>query len=206
MAEILQQLLLCVEYRDCEGRDRYVYEVLRQEFLKRHLTETNILADEFASNPQGMVEKLDSLDGRYREEVRRDRDVKMVTPFDYPNCEQIGNHHLLLQALYSDRILGLTEIGARSNVVLTGPRGCGKTTVFRVLSLDYLISTDNDDPSDVRYVGIYYGCDDLYFAFPRYKRATRERAVNFANAFSDGDIAGDNPGTGSPVGQQEVPT
>lgn len=183
VAEILRQLLLCVEYRDCEGRDRYVYEVLRQDFLKRHLIETNILADEFASDPQRMVEKLDSLDGRYREEVRRDRDVKMVTPFDYPNCEQIGNHHLLLQALYSDRILGLTEIGARSNVVLTGPRGCGKSTVFRVLSLDYLISTDNDDPSDVRYVGIYYGCDDLYFAFPRYKRANRERAVNLPMHF-----------------------
>ena len=183
VAEILRQLLLCVEYRNCEGRDRYVYEVLRQQFLERHLTETNVVEDEFALNPRRMVEKLDSLDERYREEVQRDREVKMVSPFDYPNCEQIGNHHLLLKALYSDRILGLREIGARSNVVLTGPRGCGKSTVFRVLSLDYLISTDNDDPAEVRYVGIYYGCDDLYFAFPRYKGATQEETVNLPMHF-----------------------
>ena len=178
VANTLRQLLECVIYQDCGGRDRFVYDVLRLDFLQRHLVETNSLADEFALNPQGMLEKLDSLDEHYRRQSQEEAGSKMVTPFDYPNCEQIGNHHLLLKALYSDRLLGLTDVQARSNLVLTGPRGCGKTTVFRAMSLDYLISTENDAPANMQFIGIYYRCDDLYFAFPRYKHPDREPALN----------------------------
>ena len=126
VADTLNQLLKCIVFQDCNGRDRYVYDVLRLEFLQRHLTETDSLADELAMNPQMMLEKLDSLDEQYRRLSQEEPRSKMVTPFDYPNCEQIGNHHLLLKALYSDRLLGLTDVKARSNLVLTGPRGWGK--------------------------------------------------------------------------------
>ena len=103
---------------------------------------------------------------------------QLTSPFDYPNCEQIGNSHLLLESLYSDRLLGLSEIQKRSNLILTGPRGCGKTTVFRALSLDYLVATDKDDPSCVPYIGVYYRCDELYFAFPRYAIPDRSEALD----------------------------
>ena len=177
VAEILKQLLECVEYQDCEGRDRYAYDILRHDFLERHLTETNPMADQFAMNPQKMLEKLDSLDDQYSAKKKHSAST-LVTPFDYPNCEQIGNSHLLLQNLYSDRLLGLSEIQARSNLMLTGPRGCGKTTVFRALSLAYLIANTKDKPDDLDYIGIYYRCDDLYFAFPRYKTPERIEALD----------------------------
>lgn len=90
----------------------------------------------------------------------------------------MGNSHLLLKSLYSDRVLGLSEVQARSNLVLTGPRGCGKTTIFRALSLEYLISTGDDHPNSIDYVGIYYRCDDLYFSFPRYKHPDRLEALD----------------------------
>ncbi|MYD30017.1 MAG: protein kinase, partial [Nitrospira sp. SB0661_bin_20] len=177
VAEILKQLLECVEYQDCEGRDRYVYDILRHDFLERHLTETNPMADQLAMNPQKMLEKLDSLDDQYSAKKKHSAST-LVTPFDYPNCEQIGNSHLLLKNLYSDRLLGLSEIQARSNLMLTGPRGCGKTTVFRALSLAYLIANTKDKPDDLDYIGIYYRCDDLYFAFPRYKTPERLEALD----------------------------
>ena len=37
LAAMLKQLLEKIEYPNCEGRDRYVYNVLRHEFLARHL-------------------------------------------------------------------------------------------------------------------------------------------------------------------------
>ena len=177
IAGTLRQLLSVVEYTSCTGRDRYVYLVLSNEFVGRHLMETDPSADPIALNPRGMLEKLDSLDAVFQE-AKQVNVPTLVSPFDYPNCEQIGNAHLLLRNLYSDRLLGLEEIESRSNLVLTGPRGCGKTTVFRALSLEYLMSANEDDPRNMPYVGIYYRCDDLYFAFPRYVTPRRDEALD----------------------------
>ena len=182
IAGTLEKLLKCVKYEDCKGRDRYVFGALQKDFLARHLYETNTTVDPLACNPQGLVRKLDSLEDEYLNEKRRDIDPVLTTPFDYPSCEQIGDSHLLLQNLYSDRLLGLRDIQARSNCVLTGPRGCGKTTVFSALSLKYLISTENDVPGNINYIGIYYRCDDLYFSFPRYK-LTKDDALNIPMHF-----------------------
>ena len=169
VSEILRQLLECIDYRDCDdGRDRYAYNVLKDEFLRRHLIETDRSADSLACNPRLLAEKLSAINESYAREAAVQEDPTLETPFDYPNCEQIGNAHLLLKNLYSDRLLGLSEIQARSNLVLTGPRGCGKTTVFRALSMDYLAEVNDDLPRKTRYFGIYYRCDDLYFSFPRY--------------------------------------
>ena len=172
VAETLKLLLEQVKYEDCDGRDRFLFDAIRNDFLRRHLIETDTSADSYARDPQKMRKKLADLEDEYNRHQNTYEDSstpQLITPFDYPNCEQIGDAHLLLKNLYSDRLLGLSEIDARSNLVLTGPRGCGKTTVFRALSLHYLASVDNDNPDTIRYVGIYYRCDDLYFSFPRYK-------------------------------------
>ena len=103
---------------------------------------------------------------------------KLVTPFDYLSCEQIGESHALLKDLYSDKMVGLRVIEESNNLVLTGPRGCGKTTVFRSLSLKHRYYTEDDAPELVSYIGIYYRCDDLYFNFPRYVLPTRTDALD----------------------------
>ena len=177
VADVLRQLLEKVQYQDCEGRDRYAYDVLRKDFLARHLIETDITADPLAYNPRELLEKLNNIDDQYLAAKKVSRS-ELESPFDYPNCEQIGNSHLLLKNLYSDRLLGLSEIQERSNLILTGPRGCGKTTVFRALSLEYLTSTETDSPSNLTYIGVYYRCDDLYFAFPRYETPARNEALD----------------------------
>ena len=183
-AETLQRLLSCIDYRTLSAKDRYLYNSLRDEFLGRHLIEVDPTIDVLALDPRGIHEKLASLDRRYEESMRRaSPDQSLSSPFDYPNCEQIGDSHSLLQTLYSERLLGLKDIKARSNLVLTGPRGCGKTTVFRALSLDFLVATETDAPDSVEYIGIYYRCDDLYFTFPRYTASTDERNLDIPMHF-----------------------
>ena len=164
----------------------FVYDYVKckslRAYIKEHRSDINLaLVESFlriACNPRALLGKLDSLDDAYRAAAKAQAVAKFVTPFDYPNCEQMGKSHLLLKSLYSDRVLGLPEIQARANLVLTGPRGCGKTTVFRALSLEYLISTDDDHPNSINYVGIYYRCDDLYFSVPRYKCPDRPEALD----------------------------
>lgn len=176
LAAILKSLLETIDYRQCSGRDRFVFDVFLKEYLGRHLLETDSSADEMACNPREMLAKMDGLDDQYRRLKFQDPQSGLSSPFDYPNCEQIGNSNLLLKSLYSERPLGLVEIQKRSNSILTGPRGCGKTTVFRALSLDYLASVDADAPDLMKYIGVYYRCDDLYFSFPRYNVPDRTEA------------------------------
>ena len=177
VAQMLRDLLEKVDYRICRPRDKYVYDILRRDFLRRYLIETDPLADA-ASSPKAMYDRLQRIDSEYAERQAPEQSVRMLTPFDYPNCEQMDHSHLLLSSLYSDRFLGLREIEARNNLVLTGPRGCGKTTVFRALSLQHRVRVDTDGPGDVAYIGVYYRCDDLYFAFPRYAKPERPEAVD----------------------------
>ncbi len=183
VARILRDLLKRTNYHEQQSRDRYVYDILRLDFLGRHLIETDPLADPLARNPRNLNKKLLSVDDEFLEATKNHTVTKMVTPFDYPNCEQMGNSHLLMRNLYSDRLLGLREIRARSNLVLTGPRGCGKTTVFRALSLDYLTSVDADGPARLQFSGVYYRCDDLYFSFPRYELPKRPDAIDIPMHF-----------------------
>ena len=169
VASILNDLLEFIDYRELTGLDRFIFNALRDRFVKRYLLESDPTIDHVARNPERLLRELRNLNLDYQnEQDRQSSRQHLITPFDYPNCEQIGDSHLMLRALYSNRLLELSEIEAHSNVVLTGPRGCGKTTVFRALSLQYLTSTDQDVPSGIDYVGVYYRCDDLYFAFPRY--------------------------------------
>ncbi|MCP5045590.1 MAG: hypothetical protein GY940_00345, partial [bacterium] len=65
---------------------------------------------------------------------------------------------------------------SRNNLVLTGPRGCGKSTVFKSLSLRHRYLVKSDKLPSIQYIGIYYQCYDLYSAFPRYKSPGRQDA------------------------------
>lgn len=179
LAVMLRDLLAKVDYQTASGRDKYAYNVLRNELLQRHLIETDPLADELAHDPRAIYDKLTKIDSDYGAQQAASRRTSLRHPFDFPNCEQIPEAHLL-NSLYSSRFLGMDEIASRSNLILTGPRGCGKTTVFRAMSLEHRMTINSDRPADVDHVGIYYRCDDLYFSFPRYEHPSRSDAVNVA--------------------------
>lgn len=184
VAQMLRDLLDMVDYPAARSRDKYVYDVLNRDYLARYLIETNPLADRSSSTPQSMYDRLQRIDSEYAQKQASEQRARMLTPFDYPNCEQIGHSHLLLNSLYSQRFLGLPEIEARNNLVLTGPRGCGKTTVFRALSLQHRLLVNDDSPESTNYIGIYYRCDDLYFAFPRYVKPERSEAIDVPMHFT----------------------
>lgn len=176
LADLLNQLLGCVAFGPSSQKDKYIFKFLQHNFRDRHLMETDLTRDPLARRPVEMLHRLQELDIEFERSAAQESTI-MLTPFDFLSCEQIGDAPALLNALYSDRFLGLHEIESQNNVVVTGPRGCGKTTVFRSLSLDQKLQVEEEAiPGKTRYIGVYYRCDDLYFAFPRYTIPVREDA------------------------------
>ena len=177
LADTLAQLLRLVSYQSCGPKDKFVFNVLRHHFLARHLVESDPTLDPLAKNPRNLITRLQALDTEF-ELTAVQESTRLFTPFDFLSCEQIGEAANLLRALYSDQFLGLSEIESQNNVVVTGPRGCGKSTVFRSLSLDQKMRVNEAAPGNIRYLGVYYRCDDLYFAFPRYIVPGRDEALD----------------------------
>ena len=178
LAFILKELLENVDYQSAQPLEKYTFNILNDHFLAKHLMETDTTRDPYARRPQKLFERISEIESEF-DRIQIDKAVKKITdPFEYLSCEQIGDSHSLLRTLYSDRFLGLSSIETRNNLVLTGPRGCGKSTVFKSLSLQHRIIIENDHPNKFSYIGIYYRCDDLYFTFPRYTIPDREEAFN----------------------------
>jgi len=169
LAVILKELLENCSYQALSTSiSRYKYDILRKDFQARHLLEDDPTRDELSKNPAGLFEKISNLEKEFQKIESQNASNDLSDPFDYLSCEQVRAHSLL-RALYSDHFLGLDLVKSISNVILTGPRGCGKSTVLKSLSIQHLIQTDEDSPNELGFIGIYYRCDDLYFSFPRYK-------------------------------------
>ncbi|WP_437945285.1 hypothetical protein WME98_30625 [Sorangium sp. So ce296] len=175
---MLRDLLARVDYQTCSPEDRYMFDILNDDFLAKGLFERDAAHDERARNPRLLFESLRAAQRTFAVRTAGVARRALSTPFDYLSCEQIGESHALLKELYSDKMLGLRAIEDTNNLVLTGPRGCGKTTVFRSLSLKHRFYTEDDAPSSVSYIGIYYRCDDLYFNFPQYTLPARAGALD----------------------------
>jgi serine/threonine protein kinase len=152
-----------------DANDRLLYDSFVQEFLKK-LLEKDPTVGPFVRNPKKLIEYLGGL-----RIVPSMLPFRLEDPFDYLSCEQIGNSFELLQMLYSQNFPGYQDLTQRTNTILTGPRGCGKTTIFRNLSLKTKALAGKLDPDNLEsFVGIYYQCSDLYYAFPYLERYPTE--------------------------------
>lgn len=175
---ILKQLLENVNFQNLPAKDRYIFNELNNSFLGIFLTEHDKTREPIARDPKRMDTYLDELNHKFAMAERDIEQSPLLTPFDYLSCEQIGESHSILKSLYSDQFLGLSDIESKNNIVLTGPRGCGKSTVFKSLGLSHKNLVDDDKPETINYIGIYYRCEDLYYAFSRYKHAKIEGAID----------------------------
>ena len=141
------------------GIDRYVYDNLTEEFLPKKILESNKTIGDFVREPRKLKGCLKDIGEKYKSEsVRLPVTLPLKNPFDYLSCEEMGDSFEVLQTLYSRNFPGYDDLLQRTNTILTGPRGCGKTTIFRNLSLKTQllggkkrIIEDLDD-----YIGIYY--------------------------------------------------
>lgn len=82
---------------------------------------------------------------------------ELKEPFELINAEQIRNDELLLD-LFAETTW-LSQLTSGDAVLLTGPRGCGKSMVLRWLALRTHASVDRRVPmEDLHVSGIYVSC------------------------------------------------
>lgn len=169
LARICYNLLHKINPSVLDGEGRFIYERI-VSFLNKEILERDPTVADYVRNPNLLIKRLRGIRQEYDQYLRKRPKLKLNNPFDYWSCEQIGENFDLLTKLYSLQFLGNRDLVERTNTVLTGPRGCGKTTIFRNLSLkaQLLAGTRKLDEMD-DYVGIYYQCKDLYYAFPYVK-------------------------------------
>jgi tRNA A-37 threonylcarbamoyl transferase component Bud32 len=80
----------------------------------------------------------------------------MVSPFDLPSAELIRSDRELMD-LFSDMYPRLDACRSNMPVYLYGPRGCGKSTILRSLSLKAILESENpgQELSKIPFLGVY---------------------------------------------------
>lgn len=109
------------------------------------LTDPSKIAEEFAS-----TWKQCNYPGEESEQ-------KLDDPFHYISAETISSDKLLVN-LFAESCPWKNDVLSPDPLVLTGPRGCGKSTVFRRLSLKGMLFKGVEEIKNSKIAGFYISC------------------------------------------------
>lgn len=88
---------------------------------------------------------------------------KLDDPFHPLSTENIANDVLLVDLCFT-KVDWTKELENNENILLIGPRGCGKTMIFRRLRLKTKIAAEKfDEIKTDQYIGFYIPCESLFY-------------------------------------------
>lgn len=108
--------------------------------------------------PEQVVSEIRALAEDCKADETTQRDKGMATPFDYISAEMIRNDREFSE-LFSRECPWLEECRSLEPLYIYGPRGCGKSSVLRWLSLKTLLADPaRSDLTSLKDVGVYVSC------------------------------------------------
>jgi len=151
-----------VQIHNCLHAQRHI--AARYSSFLNHLFEfAQRLAEEDPTRqfltPATAVGLLDAANGALVGSTDAPEDA-LESPFAAISAEHLASDRMLLQ-LFVTNLGWLESLRETTPTVLTGPRGCGKSMVFRYLALrTHLASEESSSRAldDLNFVGIYIGC------------------------------------------------
>jgi len=119
-------------------------------------------------DPIETINKLESLKELAKIEISK-ANGKLKHPFEYLSAEEMPENSDLLSYLYSDILPWYNDIVGFGTIVISGPRGCGKTMVLKNLRLQTKLMSEEFREKNFHkenYVGFYIHChNSLYLPF-----------------------------------------
>ena len=106
---------------------------------------------------------------------RQPGELRLDTPFDYISAEHIRDDRLL-DRMFSRACPWYETVKGPDPVNLIGPRGCGKSSVFRMLALKTVLHWSTDQLEALKHVGFYISCSaDLRSRFAHLTQSAPRR-------------------------------
>jgi len=119
-------------------------------------------------DPIETINKLESLRESAKIEIS-EANGKLKHPFEYLSAEEMPENSDLLSYLYSDILPWYNDIVSFGTIVISGPRGCGKSMVLKNLRLQTKLMSKEFREKNFHkdnYVGFYIHCHNyLYLPF-----------------------------------------
>jgi len=89
--------------------------------------------------------------------LRASHPTSLASPFEFLSAEHIPDDRILV-ALFAESCPWLDKVSGRDPCLLTGPRGCGKSTIFRWLSLRAHLHLPSAHLDNLSITGFYVSC------------------------------------------------
>lgn len=88
---------------------------------------------------------------------KEEKILRIEDPFDYISAEHISDDKLLVK-LFAESCPWIKEVTSPNPILLTGPRGCGKSMAFRWMSLKALLYKEDEYIKNSQIAGFYISC------------------------------------------------
>jgi len=159
---IVQECLGSIEFHLLEGGEKRVFSALKNEFPK-YLLETNPTEGEYVCNPELLIDKFHELvEEKEESAIPQKRNIN-----DYLAAELIGDRFDEWKDLFVPRFFRISDLLGYNISVLTGLRGCGKTTIFKRLTARFDLHLGSSGlPEAETFLGFYLSARYLAEAFP----------------------------------------